>query len=100
MEGWRQKPAGIAIGGLLGADQVDLAQRRQRPFGEPRPEVVAQRLVAGIADRHHGGARPEWADFGRGVAEVLPLQARQPVDLEREDERAEAKHSRQRKARP
>ena len=69
-------------------------------MGKARPEVVAQRLVAGVADRDDGRSRSQRFDLARGVAQVLALQARQAVDLDRVDERAEAEGRGEADARP
>lgn len=53
-----------------------------------------------MADGDDGAPRSQPSDLGGGVAEVLALQPRQPVDLQREDERAEAEGGPEAEAEP
>jgi hypothetical protein len=59
-----------------------------------------QRLARDVAIGDHDLGRPERPDPGGGIAEVLALQPRQAVDLQGEDEHAEAERDRRRPARP
>jgi hypothetical protein len=92
-EGGWQESAGIVVGGLGRADEIDLAQRWWRPFGELGVEVITEGLAADVTAADHGSARRERADRRCGVSQVLSLQAWQAVDLEGECEGAEAERS-------
>lgn len=82
-----------------GADEVDLPQGGQH-LRRAGAEVVAQRPARGVAVGDHDLAPLERADFGGGVAQVLALQSRQAVDLQAEEEPAEAEGAGQPQAPP